>query len=375
MLELFGTPLYNPNLVSRSISAENPRGEAGGGGKSANGRKGSPCLPNLHAGQSFTFAEIEGSGAVRHLWLTMAKRHPHMLRNLILRCYWDGQSQPSVEAPLGDFFGINHGATCHFESAYLTNVEGRSFNSYFPMPFASSARMTIANESEEDLGMFFYTVNYTLGDHVTAETPRFHAQFRRVQNTTLCEDYTILDKVEGKGRYVGANVGIVDRYADCGCWWGEGEIKIYLDGDTQYPTLCGTGSEDYAGTAWGIGRFHAREFGAPLVEPRHISFYRFHGHDPVYFSRNLRVTLQQIGNDGSEEPLRVGDRPPMDRFIKTGQYEKVAPGGNFERCDDVCSTAYWYQTLPTQPFPPFPDKVLRSLDLAPHQEKEENIMG
>jgi hypothetical protein len=288
MLELFGTPLYDPRLLSRSISAENPRGDPGGGGKSARGRKGAPCLSNLRAGQSFTFAEIEGPGAIRHIWLTVARRHPQMLRNLILRCYWNGQSQPSIEAPLGDFFGISHGATSHFESAYLTNVDGRSFNSYFLMPFASAARLNLANESGEDLGMFFYTVDYTLGDDVTQETPCFHAQFRRVRNTTL------------------------------------------------------------------------------------FSFYRFHGHDPVYFSRDLRVTLQQMGNDGSVEPLRLGDRPPMDHFIKTGQYKKDAPGGNFERSDDVSSTAYWYQTLPTQPFPPFPDKVLRSLDLVPDQEKGEN---
>lgn len=372
MLELFGTPLYDPRLLSRSISAENPRGDPGGGGKSARGRKGAPCLSNLRAGQSFTFAEIEGPGAIRHIWLTVARRHPQMLRNLILRCYWNGQSQPSIEAPLGDFFGISHGATSHFESAYLTNVDGRSFNSYFLMPFASAARLNLTNESGEDLGMFFYTVDYTLGDDVTQETPCFHAQFRRVRNTTLYEDYAILDRVEGKGRYLGASVGIVDRFADCACWWGEGEVKIYLDGDTQHPTICGTGSEDYAGSAWGIGRFHAREFGAPLVESRHISFYRFHGHDPVYFSRDLRVTLQQMGNDGSVEPLRLGDRPSMDHFIKTGQYKKDAPGGNFERSDDVSSTAYWYQTLPTQPFPPFPDKVLRSLELVPDQEKGEN---
>lgn len=370
MIDLFGTPLYDPQIVSRSISAENPRGEAGGGGKSANGRKGSPCLANLQAGQSFTFAEIEGPGVIRHIWLTVEKRHPAMLRNLIFRCFWDGQSQPSVEAPLGDFFGVSHGATTHFESAYLTNAEGRSFNCYFPMPFSSAARMTLTNESEEDLGMFFYTVDYTVGDDVTPVTPCFHAQFRRVRDTMLYEDYAIVDGVEGKGRYLGVSVGIVDRYADCACWWGEGEVKIYLDGDTRYPTICGTGSEDYAGAAWGIGRFHAREFGAPLVEHRHVSFYRFHAHDPVYFSRKLRVTLQQIGNDGSVEPLRPGDRPAMDRFIQAGQYRKDRPGGNFERVDDVCSTAYWYQTLPTRPFPPLPDKALRSLDLVPNRQQE-----
>jgi len=371
MIDLFGTPLHDPRIVSRSITAENPHGEPGQGGKAANGRKGSPCLANLRADQVFTFAEIKGPGVIRHIWLTVPKRRPQMLRNLILRAYWNGQSQPSIEAPFGDFFGVCHGATCHFESAFLTNAEGRAFNSYFPMPFASSAKLTISNESGEDLGMFFYTVNYTLGDDVTEETPHFHAQFRRVLDTTLYEDYVILDGVKGKGRYLGANIGIIDRYVDCGCWWGEGEVKIFLDGDTEYPTICGTGSEDYAGAAWGIGQFYAREFGAPFIMGKHISFYRFHGHDPVYFSRDLRVTIQQIGNDGHYEPLKLGDLPAMDPFIKSGRYRKDASGGNFERSDDVCSTAYWYQTLPTQPFPPFPDKRLRSLELPTDDEPKD----
>ena len=363
MFELLGTPLHAPTLLSRAISAENPCGEAGQGGKALGGRKGEPCLSNLQKGQTCVFAEIAGPGAIRHLWLTVEKRRPSLLRNLILRFYWNGQETPSVEAPFGDFFGIGHGATCHFESAFLTNAEGRAFNSYFPMPFERSARLTISNESGEDAGMFFYEVDYTLGDEVTSETPLFHAQFRRVPNTTMYEDYVILDGVKGKGRYLGANIGLVDRYVNCQCWWGEGEVKIYLDGDTNYPTICGTGAEDYAGAAWGIGSFFAREFGAPYIKGKHISFYRFHGHDPVYFSENIKVTIQQIGNDGSVDPLTAGDRPAMDKFIEAGHYAKNSPGGNFERTDDVCSTAYWYQTLPTAPFPVLPDSTLRSLDL------------
>lgn len=363
MFELFGTPLYSPRLQSRSVSAENPRGEVGEGGRSLNGRKGTPCLFNLAKGQTYTFADITGPGALRHLWLTFERRSPALMRNLILRFYWDGQETPSVEAPFGDFFGIAHGATAHFESAYLTNAEGRAFNSYFVMPFAERATLTISNEGGEDAGMFFYEVDYTLGDDVAVDTPRFHAQFRRTPQTTLYEDYVILDGVEGQGRFLGANIGLVDQYVDCACWWGEGEVKIYLDDDEQFPTICGTGSEDYAGAAWGIGQFAAREFGAPFIKDKHVSFYRFHGHDPVYFSKAVKVTMQQIGNDGSVPPLKLGDRPAMDRFIEAGQYEKNSPGGNFERVDDMCSTAYWYQTLPTKPFPALPNQALRSLDL------------
>jgi len=359
--ELFGTPLYSPTIKSRAITAENPRGEVGQGGQELGGRKGRPCLSNLEKGQVYTFAEIEGPGVIRHMWITTPRREPRMLRNLILRFYWDDQAHPSVEAPLSDFFGLCHGRAEHYESAFVTVAEGKGFNSYFVMPFAKKAKLTIANESDLDAGMFFYHVDYTLGDRVSAATPYFHAQFRRVPNTTMYEDYVILDGVKGKGRYLGACIGIVDRFAGYRVWWGEGEVKMYIDGDTEYPTICGTGSEDYAGSAWGLGQYAGRELGAPCIEDRHISFYRFHGHDPVYFNEDIKVTIQQIGNDGRFEPASEDGR--LGKFVKSGEYKKDHRGGNFERIDDVCSTAYWYQTLPTQPFPPFPDKALRSLDL------------
>ena len=359
--DILGTPLFSPTLKSREITAENPRGEVGQGGKELGGRKGRACLPNLEKGQVYTFAEIDGPGAIRHIWITVPKRDARTLRNLILRMYWDNQENPSVEAPLSDFFGISHGRAKHYESAFLTMAEGKGFNSYFLMPFAKKAKLTITNENDDDLGMFFYEVDYTLGDRVTRDTPYFHAQFRRVLNTTLYQDYVLLDGVRGKGRYFGANIGIVDRFAGYNTWWGEGEVKMYIDGDTDYPTICGTGTEDYAGAAWGLGQFAGREFGAPSIEKKHISFYRFHGHDPVYFTKEIKVTIQQIGNDGSYEPASPDG--PLGKFVKSGEYKKDNPAGNFERIDDVCSTAYWYQTLPTQPFPPFPDKQLRIRDL------------
>ncbi|MBI2425439.1 MAG: DUF2961 domain-containing protein [Candidatus Hydrogenedentes bacterium] len=360
---IFGTPLYDSRLESRSITAENPTGARGAGGQAAKGRKGRPGHPNLKAGETVTLAEMDGPGAIRHIWLTIANRKPVQLRNYILRMYWRDQGDPSVEAPLSDFFGVAHGRLRAFSSHFLTLAEGKGMNSYFVMPFSTRARITLTNEGEEDGSMLFYQIDYTLGDCVDADTPRFHAQFRRVPETTLYEDYVVLDGIRGRGRYLGAVIGIVDRYHACDAWWGEGEVKIYLDGDTGYPTICGTGTEDYAGTAWGMGAFHAPEFGAPLVESPYFSFYRFHGHDPVYFARELKVTLQQIGNDGSVDPLKPGDRAAMDPFIRAGQYRKDAPGGNFERVDDVCSTAFWYQTLPTAPFPAFPGRAVRSLNL------------
>lgn len=340
---------------------ENPRGEPGAGGRAHGGRKGAPCLPNLASDQVFPFAEIEGPGAIRHLWMTVRNTGPRLLRNLILRFHWDGQETPSVEVPFGDFFGISHGMVRHHESAFLCTPEGQGFNSTFLMPFGKSARLTIANETGRDAGMFFYQVDYTLGDEVTADTPRFHAQFRRTPRTAMQQDYAILDGVRGRGRYLGANVGIVDHVHDSRIWWGEGEVKIFLDGDAQHPTICGTGTEDYVGSGWGLGEFCAREMGAPVSGLKYISLYRFHVSDPVYFSRDVRVTLQQMGNDGILEPST--EDGPLGAFIRQGRYRKDRRDGLFERVDDVCSTAYWYQTLPTQPFASLPDRALRSLDL------------
>lgn len=359
--QLEGTALYSPTLKSRAITAENPTGAPGAGGKELDGRKGLPCLWKLKKDMVYTFADIEGPGAIRHIWITVQNRGPKKMRNLILRFYWDDQETPSVEAPLTDFFGVSHGTTAPFESAMVTIPEGKGFNSYFLMPFAKRARLTVCNETGEPAGMFFYQVDYTLGDVVTPDTPYFHAQFRRVPHTTLKQDYVILDGVKGKGRYLGVNLGIVDRFAGKDVWWGEGEVKMYIDGDDQWPTICGTGSEDYAGSGWGLGSFNHLYMGAPIIKDQFISFYRFHIKDPVYFSRDIRVTIQQLGGDGSEEPADPDGR--LGEFIKQGYYLKEHKGGMFERVDDVCSTAYWYQTLPTQPFPKFPDRELRTLGL------------
>ncbi len=286
-----------------------------------------------------------------------------MLRNLILRFYWDGQKTPSVEAPIGDFFGMPHGRTVAYESAYICVPEGRGFNCFFPMPFAQQARLTIANESGEDAGSVFFQIDYTAGDTVDGGTPYFHAQFRRTSNTTLGQDYVILDEVKGKGRYMGVNIGIVDRFLGANVWWGEGEVKMYIDGDTDYPTICGTGTEDYLLSAWGLGVWQYRYAGSLFPYGKYISFYRFHGPDPVYFSQDIKVTIQQLGWDGGgDKDPAPGE--PLAPYMARGEYKKVPNrGGLFERVDDVCSTAYWYQTLPTQPFPPFPSAEVRSLAL------------
>lgn len=361
---LGGLPLHAAHLHSRAITAENVRGEKGLGGIARGGRKGEPCLRNLAAGMEFVFADIEGPGCIRHIWITVHEQSPAKMRNLILRMWWDDQPHPSVEVPLGDFFGIAHGLRRPHESAFVATPEGKAFNCFFPMPFAKRARLAIFNDTGADAGMFFYQVDCTIGDDVSADVPRFHAQFRRTARTRMAEDFVILDGVRGRGRFLGCNVGIVDHVEHPMIWFGEGEIKMYVDGDTDYPTICGTGTEDYVGTGWGMGEYAYRSFGAPVRTWKYIAFYRWHEVDPVYFHSDLRVTVQQIGNDGSVDP--APEDGPLGDWIRAGRYRKIAIGdGCFEREDDVCSTAYWYQTLPTVPFPPLPDRALRSLDLPP----------
>lgn len=360
---LGGLPLYSSTLKSRAITEENKTGAIGQGGKENNGRKGAAAYLHLMPGESYTFAEIDGPGVIRHIWMTIRDEGPVKMRNMILRFYWDGQETPSVEVPIMDFFGNSHGRISSYDSEYLT-VDRGGLNSFFPMPFKGKAKLEIYNESDTETLYFFYQVDYTLGDVVTEGTPYFHSQFRRVLNTTMYEDYVILDGVEGKGRFMGASVGIIDRFweHDKNLWWGEGEVKMYIDGDTDFPTICGTGSEDYVGSAWGLEKFSTRHFGAPILEDQYISYYRFHILDPIYFSKDFKITVQQIGNDGS--PDSADPEGVLKDFIAKGWYQKDQLGnGNFERVDDYCSTAYWYQTLPTKPFPVFPNKQIRSKNI------------
>lgn len=361
MFDIDGTALYDPVLRSRAQTKENERGEVNKGGISGGGRKGAPCQRDMKAGETFEFFHAEGPGCIRHIWITTPPGDPSMDRNVILRFYWEGQNTPSIETPLTDFFGVAHGRRAAFSSRFLTMGEGKGLNCYFPMPFAKEARATVTNDSEKQLDMFFYQVDYTIGEAVSDLTPRFHAQFRRVPRTRLHEDYVILDGVKGKGRYLGCVVGLRTLGP---CWWGEGEVKIYLDGDTDYPTICGTGSEDYACSAWGLGQFHAPDFGAPYVQNDLVSFYRWHALDPIYFHRDIKVTIQQLGGGFMHEFKAMGEKAEQliaDGIVDLGkpisdEYEFLV----FERSDDVCSTAFWYQTLPTQPFPELPDRQTRS---------------
>jgi hypothetical protein len=351
------------DLQSRAATAENRTAAPGAGGRARDGRKGAPCLSPLAKGETATLLDHAGPGVIRHIWCTIPPGNVDHLRNTILRMYWDGQTYPSVEVPLGDFFGVAHGRQVEMSSALVAMQDGKGFNCWIPMPFREHARITVENDSGSDVAMFFYQIDFTHGDALDETAGAFHAQFRRSNPCPLHEDFVILDGVEGRGAYLGTVLGVRSRYRDC--WWGEGEVKFFLDDDGRHPTICGTGAEDYIGSAWGLRQIVTPHQGAPLVdgETGFYSIYRLHVADPVYFRRRLRVTVQQIGF-GDMERARAHFGDDFRGYHAAGTHDND-PNGMFDLSDDYCSVAYWYQTLPSRPFPQLPDRAKRIADLAP----------
>ncbi|SDT21164.1 glycoside hydrolase family 172 protein [Microlunatus soli] len=363
MLDLWNDPGLAGGVRSRSINAENPDGAPGSAATAASalgpGRKGSACLP-LAAGQTLTLARIDGPGVIRHIWITVPDRTsagPFVLRDLILKMYWDDEEHPSVEVPLGDFFCNGFGTRALVTSIPIVVAPTGGMNCYFTMPFRSSARIELVSEHAGDVAAVFYQIDYTVGDEIGGRAPYFHAQWRRSDaDTEAGEDHVIVDGITGSGRYLGSYIALasLQRF-----WWGEGEVKFFIDGDDEHPTLCSTGLEDYAGGAWAfqdelrndpeptVINFSAPYCGYPFTSsadrtkaspfatataPMH-GLYRWHLPDPIYFAESLRVTLQQIG---------------------------AWDHGLFERVDDISSTAYWYQTEPHQVFPDLPGRTQRT---------------
>jgi hypothetical protein len=339
------------DAVTRSISAENPTGEKGQGGRATEGIgagaarelgqgwKISPCIPV--PGQTIVeLASIKGPGAIQHIWVTV---HPSNWRRLVLRMYWDDEPAPSVETPLGDFFCNGWGEPCNVSSLPIAVNPAGGFNSYWEMPFRRHARITLENLSPDRINEFFYQITYTLTE-VPQDRAYFHAQWRRNNPLPYQTPHTILDGVEGRGHYVGTYLawGVNNRG-----WWGEGEVKFFIDNDDEFPTICGTGTEDYFGGAWCFeqpkgqyGTYSTPYLGLPqVVKPdgfynsqQRFGMYRWHVMDPIRFQENLWVTIQALG-------------------------WRSAAGGKARYLplqDDIASTACWYQTEPHAAFPEFP---------------------
>lgn len=347
-------PLYQlaAGIESRSISFENPTGGHGAGGQAASplgvGRKGDPAR-TIAVGESVVLADIAGSGTVRHIWMTTLPS-PKVLRGAVVRAYWDDQAHPSIECPLGDFFGFAHGASAAFESEVHSVGERYGMNIWLPMPFTRRARITLTNESGIPFPLF-YQIDYTLGDAHGGDVGRLHAWFTRQNPTRKGIDFEVMPRREGRGRYIGTMIGVRPRDA---AWWGEGEVKIFLDGDREFATIVGTGTEDYAGLSFGLQRTPFRFHGATQVEKTHptdtgrVSFYRWHLPDPIFWSRDIRVTMQQIGLGGGEIP----------RTIEAYKAQLV------EREDDWCAATFWYEATPSALLPAMPDAAARLADLA-----------
>ena len=340
---------------TRSISPENFNGEKGKGGMATTG---TGAGPSRELGQKwkvspsvvikkhtvYTIAEIDGPGAVQHIWMTPTGNW----RYSILRFYWDDETTPSVEVPVGDFFCLGWGKFAPVTSLAVVANPGSGLNCYWPMPFRKKCRITMENIDDHDM-VLYYQVDYTLTE-VPKDAGYLHAQFRRVNPLPFKKDYVLVDSIRGKGQYVGTYMAYGSNKNG---WWGEGEIKFFMDGDTEFPTINGTGTEDYFCGAYdfdtqkknkaGVEKSEYTEFSGPYTGlpqvirgdghydiAQRFGLYRWHIMDPIRFDKDLKVTIQDLGwhNDGRYMPLQ----------------------------DDIASTVFWYQTEPHNPFPKLPAK-------------------
>jgi hypothetical protein len=340
------------NAQTRSISPENFTGEKGKGGMAriedkdkvnvanasaaardlGQGWKVNPYV-RIQPGETFTMAEINGSGAIQHIWMTPTGNW----RFSILRIYWDDETEPSVECPVGDFFCMGWGEYAPLSSLAVCVNPGSAFNCYWTMPFRKKCRITMENINEKDPMTLYYQIDYTLTD-VPEDAAYFHAQYRRL-NPNTTSDYTIVDNIKGKGQFVGVYMawGVNNNG-----WWGEGEIKFFMDGDTKFPTICGTGTEDYFCGSYNFDRGgQYKEFCTPyaglhqVIRPdgtyksqQRFGLYRWHIKDPVRFEKDLKITIQDLG------------------WRQGGRY--------LPQQSDIASVCFWYQTDPHNKFPKLP---------------------
>ncbi|MDI6845596.1 MAG: DUF2961 domain-containing protein [Candidatus Saccharicenans sp.] len=297
------------NFRSRRISSFDPTG----------GNRDAISIP---PGQTAVLAEIKGPAAIHHIWFTISAE-PFYGRKLVLRIYWDGEDTPSVEVPVGDFFAVGHGLNRNlFSIPVVRSSEGRSLNCYWYMPFRWSARITVTNEGTRPVGSFYYYIDYRELQDIKPDVPYFHAHYRQEFPCEPGKNYTVLDAV-GRGHYVGCVLSVLQRSMG---WWGEGDDMIYVDGE-EFPSLHGTGTEDYFSDAWGMREGNNLYYGCSIQEEdfqvgAKATVYRFHLTDPIPFSRSIRVTIEH--------------------------------GHANDRADYWSSVAFWYQTEPHKPFPPFP---------------------
>lgn len=348
---LGGLPLMT-DTETRLVSPENPTGERGKGGM-AKPDPNDPDLPfsrsAVHlgqgwkvrpfvkpkAGETITIMDVAGPGTIQHIWMVTETNWSGNGRGCILRFYWDDEKEPSIEVPMTDFFAVGHDLFAKVNSLAVVVNPMSALNCYWPMPFRKHARVTFTNESDKDLGLLTYQITYAKGE-LPPGTGYFHAQWRKATVDASHPDYTILDNVRGKGKYVGTFLAWTQLHSG---WFGEGEVKFFLDGDGTFPTICGTGTEDYFGGSYGFPELYSNAYAGNVLDnrnagengPRKWSLYRWHIMDPISFHKDLRVTIQALG------------------------WYTGTPGGYRPLADDVASVAYWYQVEPHAPFPRLPE--------------------
>jgi hypothetical protein len=344
---LAALPDLIPDAQSRMVSPENPTGEKGKGAMAAPGAdlpfstaaselgqgwKVQPFL-KLSPHSTTTIMDVAGPGTIEHVWMATMQDFRGIGRATVLRFYWDDETSPSVEVPLSDFFAIGNDKFAPVNSAAVVDVPAASMNCYWPMPFRKHARVTVTNDSEKPIPLFTYQIDYRVSA-VSEETAYFHAQWRKATVSRADAVYTILSGVKGEGKYVGTFLAWAQLSTG---WFGEGEVKFFLDGDSQFPTIVGTGTEDYFGADWGFPALYSTAYIGNVLDPKSTdpdggpplhSLYRWHIMDPISFRQNLSVTIQDLG------------------WRPDGKYQLLG--------DTIASVAYWYQREPHAPFPPFP---------------------
>ena len=342
---LGGLPLLG-NMLTRSVCPENPTGEKGKGGMAipdpekipfsryavdlGQGWKVRPFV-SVKPGETVTLMDVAGPGVIQHIWLVA---DPAKGRSHVLRFFWDGEETPSVEVPASDFFAVGHNKFAPVNSLAVVVTPASAFNCYWPMPFRKRARVTFTNEDPEELHLLTWQITYAETE-VPPDAGTFHAQWRRAVTDRANPDHVIVEGIRGRGKYVGTFLAWT-QLSDG--WFGEGEIKFFMDGDAKFPTICGTGTEDYFCGSYGFSEIYSTPYAGNVLKhagengPPKWSLYRWHLMDPICFGKDLRVTIQALG--------WWPGKPSHKR------YQPLA--------DDIASVAYWYQQEPHAPFPAFP---------------------
>ncbi|MGH9621086.1 MAG: glycoside hydrolase family 172 protein [Bryobacteraceae bacterium] len=321
---------------------------------SADPTGGNADMRRIAPGATLTVLDVDGPGTIAHIWFTIADREPYHLKKLVLRMYWDGETNPSVEAPIGDFFGLGLGYYHRWQSEPLSVGSDKSLNCFFPMPFRHHARITVTNEGKDRVDAFYYNIDYRTYSHpLPKNTIYFHAEYHQAQpNHGLANNWKnngdvngmknlygknnyVWMEAKGHGQYVGVTMSVLQNQD---FWWGEGDDMFFIDGSKK-PVIAGTGSEDYFLGAWDFGGkpFSYQLYGAPIVGKElaggRSSVYRFHLAQPIVFMKSIKATIEH--------------------------------GHANARSDNFYSVAYWYQSEPHQPFPPLPPVQDRLPQLEP----------